>query len=182
MWFLFDTLPAAVERKVLQYRPGSKAQQKGCGPFMHAPKLIGLAVATRAVGLLPRTGPYHPLNPQLQPQPSHVDIYPGLSGGLSISAEGWNSYVLQAPDNDMLQYLYDQGRRDAAAYVRTAFPGSTAEADAVLESTARDVNAIPIPSLIQAAVNTANAAALDPVGTISAVQTAGLSTISRVFG
>lgn len=99
-----------------------------------------------------------------------------------MNAESWNSYVLQAPDNAMLQHLYDQGRRDAAAYVRTAYPGSTAKAAAVLDSTARDVNAIPIPSLIQAAVNTVNSAAVDPVRTISAVHTAGLSTISRVFG
>jgi hypothetical protein len=58
-----------------------------------------------------------PLNPEALPVPS-PDIYPGLSGPLNVTAQLWNSYGLVIPDNSTLLYLYNQGRQDAAAWVR----------------------------------------------------------------
>lgn len=42
--------------------------------------------------------PYVPLNPVVLPQPPRPDIFPGLSGALNISADTWNSYVLQVSE------------------------------------------------------------------------------------
>eukprot|EP00775_Hariotina_reticulata_P007244 gene7244-7457_t len=49
--------------------------------------------------------------------PCPPDIFPGLSGPLNISADEWNSYTLQIPPNATLLYEYNQGRKDAAAWV-----------------------------------------------------------------
>jgi len=62
--------------------------------------------------------PYLPLNPDMV-FPSSVDIYPGLSGPLTMLPEVWNSFALSIPDHATLQYLYDTGRRDAAHWAAT---------------------------------------------------------------
>jgi len=78
---------------------------------------------------------FWPLNPVVLPQPTSVDIYPGLSGPLRFTNATWNSYVLIAPDNDTLQYMYDLGRADAAAWV-TANLGNVARFNATAVSSA----------------------------------------------
>lgn len=100
------------------------------------------------------SGAYHPLNPVLQPQPSSVKIYPGLSGPLSISQEDWNSYTLRAPSSDMLQQMYDQGRRDAAAYVTANIPSAAGpQVSSALEVTARNVASVPMPITLEGALS-----------------------------
>jgi len=91
--------------------------------------------AAAAAAPMPLTAGYWPLNPVLQTQPARVDIYPGLSGPLAISSATWNNYVLTAPDNATLQYMYDLGRADAAAWV-TATLGNVARFNATAVSSA----------------------------------------------
>ncbi|KAF6261671.1 hypothetical protein COO60DRAFT_1699722 [Scenedesmus sp. NREL 46B-D3] len=64
------------------------------------------------------SGSFLPLNPEALPVPANPDIYPGLSGPLNVTAQLWNSYGLVIPDNSTLMYVYNQGRQDAAAWVR----------------------------------------------------------------
>jgi hypothetical protein len=74
--------------------------------------------------------PYLPLNPDIQ-FPDSVDIHPGMSGPLPVSAEAWNNFALTVPDADTLQQLFDVGRRDAAFWVsqqRLARPEQVATA------------------------------------------------------
>eukprot|EP00882_Tetradesmus_deserticola_P001342 GHRQ01001453.1.p1 GENE.GHRQ01001453.1~~GHRQ01001453.1.p1 ORF type:complete len:362 (+),score=85.62 GHRQ01001453.1:231-1316(+) len=76
-----------------------------------------------------------PLNPQTVPAPAHLDIYPGLSGRLNVTAQLWNTYGLVIPDNSTLVYLYNQGRQDAAAWVRQHGLAQPAQVLQALQST-----------------------------------------------
>jgi len=126
---------------------------------------------------------YRPLNPVLQPQPSRVDIYPGLSGALRMSNDAWNSYTLKAPDSGMLQYMYDQGRKDAAAYVSANIPSKAAQANRALQATTKDVNSVPIPSGFEAAVNSASTVASNGVlGTLANAASNGVTTAGNIVG
>lgn len=82
-----------------------------------------------------------PLNPQALPAPQ-PDIYPGLSGPLSVPAEEWNSYGLSIPDNATLRFIYNQGRQDAVAWASKAGFGEPAKLQAVLRSTAAPSDAV----------------------------------------
>lgn len=62
-------------------------------------------------------GTFLPLNPQVHRIPK-PDIYPGLSGPLSISTDLWNSIGLLIPDNTTLLYVHNQGRKDAAYWAK----------------------------------------------------------------
>lgn len=94
---------------------------------------------------LPLPAGFWPLDPVLQTQPARVDIYPGLSGPLRapLTNATWNSYVLIAPDNDTLQYMYDLGRADAAAWV-TANLGNVARFNATAVSSALTSTALRV--------------------------------------
>jgi hypothetical protein len=89
----------------------------------------------------------------LQPQPSSVDIYPGLAAGLEISAQTWDSYITVTPDDGTLQYLYDTGRADTAAWVAANIPSKAGELEQAKAATAYNVNAIPVHNVAAAAVN-----------------------------
>lgn len=99
------------------------------------------------------TGDYLPLNPVLSPQVSKVDIYPGLAAGIGLSTEAWNSYVTTVPGDSTLQYLYDTGRADTAAWVAANFPSKAGEVEQAMSDTASYVNAVPVTDLAAAAVN-----------------------------
>jgi hypothetical protein len=96
--------------------------------------------------LLTRTLPYllcahaasiMPLNPlATTPATAELDIYPGLSGSLGMTETEWNSFVLVAPSNAMLQIIYDTGRRDAAAWVKENFNGWADKVSQALTATA----------------------------------------------
>uniref|UniRef100_A0A383WI03 Patatin n=1 Tax=Tetradesmus obliquus TaxID=3088 RepID=A0A383WI03_TETOB len=76
-----------------------------------------------------------PLNPAALPAPANPDIYPGLSGPLNVSAAVWNSYGLVIPDNDTLLSIYNQGRKDAAAWVLQHGLAQPAAVQQALQST-----------------------------------------------
>jgi hypothetical protein len=121
---------------------------------------------------------YKPLNPVVEPQPSRVDIYPGLSGPLPVSGSEWNQYVQRAPDNDMLQSMYDQGRQDAAAYVRDNIPSRAGRVSAALSATRKDVNSVQIPGAIEGAINAFSTAASNPLGSAAN----GVSNLATTLG
>lgn len=125
---------------------------------------------------------YKPLNPVVEPQPSRVDIYPGLSGPLPVGSSEWNSYTLRAPDNNMLQTMYDQGRQDAAAYVRDNIPSRESQVSGALQATRKDVNSVPIPGAIEGAINAFTTAATNPVGTAFNGITNTATTVGNLIG
>lgn len=109
--------------------------------------------AVAAVSLNCNAAGFLPLDPVMQPQVSNVDIYPGMAEGLGISAETWNSYITNMPDDSTLQYLYDTGRADTAAWVAANFPNKAGEIEEVKAATAYNVNAIPVTDVAAAAIN-----------------------------
>jgi hypothetical protein len=66
------------------------------------------------------------------PQP---DIFPGLSGALKVPAAQWQSWGLNIPDNATLEYIFNQGRADAAAFVGARKLANAAAVQAALEAT-----------------------------------------------
>lgn len=98
-----------------------------------------------------------------------------------MSKEVWDSYLLNVPDSSTAQYMYDQGRRDAAAYVRANFHSVSAQVHDTLAATVANVNTIHVPTYIQAAINTAMAAHSDPFGTVANVAST-LPNLARMFG
>lgn len=80
---------------------------------------------------------YLPLDPApVNPiSPIRPDIYPGLSGPIKFTDAQWASFALNVADDTTLQYIYDQGRRDAAAFVGTQKLASTTAIQAALTAT-----------------------------------------------
>lgn len=65
-----------------------------------------------------------------------ADIYPGLSGPVPIPPEQWNEMVLSIGNDMTLMTLYDQGRKDAAAWAVKHTLVTEAQAKAALRRTA----------------------------------------------
>lgn len=125
---------------------------------------------------------YKPLNPVKERQPSRIDIYPGLSGPLPVGSSERDSYVTKAPDSRMLQIMYDQGRNDAAAYVRATMPSKAGSVSSALQATAKDVNSIPVPSAIEGAINGLLTAAGNPLKTLVNAGTNSVTTLGNQVG
>lgn len=81
--------------------------------------------------------PFLPLNPVVVPQTPRPDIFPGLSGSLPMTADAWNKHVLEVPrDEQTLALIFNQGRRDAAAWAGQAGVASAEALQQALAQTA----------------------------------------------
>lgn len=77
-----------------------------------------------------------PLNPAVPVSVTpHPDIYPGLSGPLKVPDDKWSSFGLNVPDAATLAYIYNQGRLDAAAFVKAHKLASPSAINAALDAT-----------------------------------------------
>lgn len=92
-------------------------------------------------------GMYLPFNPEVLPT-AGVDIYPGLSGPLNITAAQWNTHNLLIPDNATLTYIYNQGGRDAATWAEQNGFANYSRLQAALQQTAA-VDVLPGGNALQ---------------------------------
>eukprot|EP00879_Flechtneria_rotunda_P012288 GHRR01012834.1.p1 GENE.GHRR01012834.1~~GHRR01012834.1.p1 ORF type:complete len:332 (-),score=78.65 GHRR01012834.1:553-1548(-) len=103
------------------------------------PALRALAFLTANVSTKNTSSKYLPLNPDTMPLPGPPDVYPGLSGPLTMPVEVWNTYGMRVPDNATLLYIYDQGRQDATAWAMKSGLATRAETQQALVSATMDV-------------------------------------------
>lgn len=110
--------------------------------------------------------PFLPLNPVRVASSSKPDVYPGLSGPLKFTPAQWLSFVLKVADDATLEYMYHQGRADAAAFVQRNKLASPAAIQKVL-------NTMPIKGMkAPPAVMTKPAAITKAPPTVTAPSTA----------